>query len=457
MLVSQDQEIAMGKQAAAEVPAAYGLYGDDALRSYVAGIGHRLAKVSERPELPWSFEVVDDASVNAFALPGGFIYVTRGLLSHLDSEAELAMVLGHEIGHVTARHSASQMSQQQLAMLGFGIGMVVVPELQPLADVGQAGLGLLFLKFGRDDENQSDELGLRYTQRLGYDPAAGARAMDMLHLLSQQEPAGRLPGWLSTHPDPGDRYQRLVARIREQGLRGETVNRTAYLQRIDGLTFGEDPREGFFRGDAFYHPELRFELRLPRGYQRQNTKQAVVATSPQGDGIVRLTMANARSAREAATAFAQSGNVTPSDIRRRDWNGLTAFAGGFQATSRERTPVSGVVAFVELGGRVYQLLGYTAGGSWSRYGRTITDSVQSFAPLRDPKAAEARPRRLEIVTPPRDMTIEEFVGRYPSTVPAATVALVNQVRPGELIRGASPAKRIVGGQGLPALEGPDRP
>ena len=170
MLVSEDQEVGMGRQAAAEVPATYGIYEDAALNAYVTSIGREIAARSERPQLPWSFQVVDDASVNAFALPGGFIYVTRGLLTHLDSEAELAMVVGHEIGHVTARHSASQMSKAQLATLGFGIGMVAVPELQRFGGLGETGLGLLFLKFGRDDERQADELGLRYSSRLGVRP-----------------------------------------------------------------------------------------------------------------------------------------------------------------------------------------------------------------------------------------------------------------------------------------------
>ena len=445
MLVSEDQEVGMGRQAAAEVPTTYGIYEDAALNAYVTSIGREIAARSERPQLPWSFQVVDDASVNAFALPGGFIYVTRGLLTHLDSEAELAMVVGHEIGHVTARHSASQMSKAQLATLGFGIGMVAVPELQRFGGLGETGLGLLFLKFGRDDERQADELGLRYSSRLGYDPNESARAMDLLDRVSRASGEGRMPGWLSTHPDPGDRYQTLLAEIRDQRLSGEKVNRAGYLRHIDGVVFGEDPREGYFDGDTFYHPGMRFQMRLPRGFKGQNTKQAVIGASPQGDAVVQLTLAQGRSAEEAARAFARSGQVQPSDMRRSDLHGLPAVAGGFRAVSGQ-TEVSGVATFVEMAGRVFQLLGYTASADWSRYGRTLETAVSSFEPLRDQAALNAEPRRIEVVTPERDITAAELASRYRATATAETIALINQVDTGAALRGGQPAKVVVGGR-----------
>jgi predicted Zn-dependent protease len=453
MLVSEDQELAMGRQAAAEVPSTYGLYEDRELAAYVASLGREIAARSERPQLPWSFQVVDDASVNAFALPGGFIYVTRGLLTHLDSEAELAMVLGHEIGHVTARHSASQMSKAQLATLGFGIGMIAVPELQRFGGLGQTGLGLLFLKFGRDDEREADVLGLRYAGRLAYDPGQCARAMDLLDRVARAAGGGRMPGWLATHPDPGNRYQALLASIREQDLRGDKVNRAEYLRQVDGVVFGEDPREGYFEGDTFYHPGLRFEVRMPRGFKGQNTKRAVIAASPEGDAVVQLTLAQAHSAEEAARAFARGGEVQPTQMRRGDVNGLPAVEGGFRALSGQ-TQVAGVAAFIEQSDRVFQLLGYTGSADWSRYGRSLADAVSSFRPLRDRSAMDVQPRRIEIVTPSRDLTVAEFARQYHSTVPASTIALINQVDEGAALRGGQPAKRVVGGRELRTGEAP---
>src|SRR5690606_26348731 len=168
-LISEQQEIAIGGEAAGQVAQQIGLVEHEALQRYVEDVGRRLAAVSERPDLPWQFRVVDDPTPNAFALPGGYIFVTRGLATLLTTEAQLAAVLGHEIGHVTARHSVAQMSRAQLAQLGLGLGMVLSPDIAQLGDLLGSGLQLLFLKYGRDDERQSDELGFRYMLETGYD------------------------------------------------------------------------------------------------------------------------------------------------------------------------------------------------------------------------------------------------------------------------------------------------
>ncbi len=447
MLVSEDQEIALGKQADVEARTAYGIYENEALAAYVSSLGREIAARSERPQLPWSFHVADDASVNAFALPGGFIYVTRGLLTHLDSEAELAMVMGHEIGHVTARHSANQISKQQLASLGLGVGMIAAPSLQRFAGLGEVGLGLLFLKFSRDDERQADDLGLRYSGRLGYDPEQSARTMELLDRVSQQAAAGRMPGWLSTHPDPGDRYRTLLSEIQKNRLTGQKVNREGYLRRLEGVTFGEDPREGFFRGDAFYHPGLRFQLRVPRGFKAQNTKQAVVAASPEGDAVLRLTLARGTSAEQAARAFVDETKAQSEGFRRTSVNGLAATTGDFDAVSGQ-AQVSGRAAFVEHQGRVFQLVGYAGASDWRRYRTSLSDAISSFSPLREQWAIDVQPRRLALVTPDRDMSVAEFDRRYPSTVPEPTVALINQLQAGQTLKAGALAKRVTGGRGL---------
>jgi predicted Zn-dependent protease len=453
MLVSEEQEIALGRQEDARATASYGEYPERALREYVAALGSKLAERSERPQLPWSFRVADDAAVNAFAAPGGFLFVTRGILAHLDSEAELVMVLGHEVGHVTARHLARQLSTQQLASLGLGVGMVLVPELQRYGGLGQAGLGLLFLKFGRDDEREADELGLRYSLRLDYDPAQGARAFRMLDQLAQRSPGGRMPAWLSTHPDPGDRYRSLVAAIQSRGLKGSLVGREGYLKRLDGLAYGDDPREGFFRGQTFYHPGMRFRLALPPGYKGQNTKQAVLGASPDGDAVVQLTLAKESTPEAAARAFLSANGLAGSGGRAADFGGLPGVLVGFEGVSGQ-TRLRGVAAFVRHEDRTFRLLGYAAAADWARVGDTLGRAVTSFAPLRESWALQAEPRRIAVVSPERDMTLAEFGARYPSTVPDATVALLNGLEPGGTLKAGQLAKRVVGGRGLEP--GPDR-
>ena len=172
MLVSESEEIEMGREADGPITESLGLYESEALQATVRDLGNEMASRSERPALPWSFKLVDDPMVNAFALPGGFIFITRGIMASLNSEAELAGVIGHEIGHVTARHSASQMSRQQFQQIGLGVGSILSSDVASVAGVLSAGLGLLNLRYSRGDESQSDELGVRYMSRAGYDPNA---------------------------------------------------------------------------------------------------------------------------------------------------------------------------------------------------------------------------------------------------------------------------------------------
>src|SRR5947199_106687 len=293
MLISESQEIAMGHDYDKQVVASIGLYPDSGLQRYLQQFGTRLAATSERPNLAWTFRVGDDPVVNAFALPGGFIYVTRGIFAHLNSEAELAGVVGHEIGHVTARHSVSQLSKQQLAQLGLAVGTIASPEFEQFAGLASQALGVLFLKYSRDAESQADELGLRYLRRGNYDPREMPHVFEMLDRVSQAQGGGRVPQWLATHPNPENRRGRIEQEIAAgpQTFAGTAVNRESYLQRLDGLVFGANPREGYFKGSQFFHPELRIRMTFPDGWTMSNGKEAVVAVSPQQDAMVEVAPA----------------------------------------------------------------------------------------------------------------------------------------------------------------------
>ncbi len=445
-LMSEGQEIALGREADREIVASYGLYPDEALQQYVQQLGGRLAAATERPSLPWTFRVVDDASVNAFALPGGFIYVTRGILAHLNSEAELVSVLGHEIGHVTARHSVSQVSKQQLAQVGLVAGMILSPQVARFGGLAQTGLGLLFLKYGRNDESQADQLGLKYMLAGGYDPREMADVFRTLAAVSAQGGGGRLPQWLSSHPDPENREAwatRTVAEL-NRDLSGLAVNRTPYLTRLDGLTFGENPREGFFEGSLFRHPDLAFRLRFPEGWKGANEKQAVGAISPEQDALVVLQLASARTARDAASAFFGREGVGRGETWRREIGGFPAVSSTFQLASGQEV-LEGLIAWVEYGGRVYQLAGYAPQARWPARARTVAQSLATFERETDAVVLAVQPRRLSLVELSQPATMAALLREYPSTVSPAIVALVNGFGETATLPAGERFKRIVGG------------
>ena len=444
-LISEAQEIEMGREADAAVVAQMGLYPDEALQRYVHQMGTRLAATSERPDLPWTFRVIDDHAINAFALPGGFIYVTRGIMANLESEAQLATVLGHEIGHVTARHSVEQLSRQQLAQLGLGLGAILRPDLAGIIDLAGGGLGLLFLKYGRDDERQSDELGVRYMVRANFDPRPSPQVFEMLERAGEIEGAGRVPEWLSTHPDPGNRAQhltQLVADLQAQGqdLSSLTVNADEYVNRLDGLTFGPNPREGFFRDGVFYHPDLRFRITFPSGWQTQNTKQAVLAMSQQQDAVMQLTLAQG-SAAQAAQAFASQEGVQSTQIQRGDVNGMPAAALQFAANTQGGA-VQGRAAWIEYGGNVYQLIGYGTQQRWSANEPAVVQSVQSFARVTDASILNVQPLTLDVVRADRAMSFQQFAQQNAGSIGAERLLLLNQAQPNDAIRVGDLVKRV---------------
>jgi predicted Zn-dependent protease len=432
-----------------------GFVDDPGLQSYVAGIGKRMAAKSERPDLPWEFHVVNDAAVNAFALPGGFIYVTRGLLASMNSEAELATVLGHEIGHVTARHSVQQISKAQLATLGLGIGSIVSPEVAQFAGLASQGMQVLFLKYGRDAENQADELGFRYALGQNYDVREMANVFETLNRASQMGgDGGRLPEWLSTHPNPENRVKRTEERLDtlHASLANAIVNRDQYLREIDGLIYGEDPRQGFFEGAMFYHPDMRFQLRFPEGWKAQNTPSAVVAISPKEDAIVQLGLAGDASPREAATQFlsqegVQAGNGSTSSI-----NGNPAATSYFQAQTQQGV-IEGIVSFISYGGKTFGLLGYTAQGNLQAYDREFQESIRSFDQLRNSAALSVKPAVLQLVRVPSQMTLAQFNQQYPSTISIEELAIINELAGPETVvpRGRT-LKRVVGGRAPAATQ-----
>jgi len=445
-LIGEGREIEMGREAHPEILRTFGVYPDSTLQAYVSDLGQRMAQVSERPRLPWTFTVVDDPVVNAFALPGGFIYMTRGILAHFQSEAQLAAVLGHEIGHVTARHSVNQMSRAQLAQVGLGVGSIFAPEVAPFMDLAGASLQLLFLKFGRDDERQSDDLGYRYMTRLDYDPGEMTEVFAMLGRVSEAAGGGDVPGWLSTHPDPENREERILERIAADPAAptGGIVREAEYLRRLDGVVFGANPRHGFFQGADFYHPDLAFHLRFPEGWRTVNQQSAVQAVSPEQDALLLLTLAEHDSPAVARRSFFSGQGISADGIRDDSVNGLEAAWAQFTATT-EQGRLRGMVLFVRLGDQVYRILGFTPESRWRQHRDAILFTLDSFERETRSEVLSVQPARVEIVELSRPTAFQAFVERHPSSIPDARVALLNQVSEDATLRPGL-YKRVTGGE-----------
>ncbi len=400
MLYSESQEIELGKQTDAEVAATYGIYDDPALQSYVSKLGLALAAKGQRPGLPWRFTVVDSPVVNAFAVPGGAIYVTRGILALMSSEAELAAVLGHEIGHVNARHSMSQMSKQQVAQVGLAVGSVVSKTFAKYAGLAGTGLQVLFLKYSRDDENQSDALGIEYARAAGYDPAEMAVTFSGLQKMGDLSGGSSLPGFLSTHPLTADR----IAHVKTLLQPGDTAlarRPDAYLQAVNNIVVGEDPRQGYVENGIFTHPGLRFQFVVPSGWKVENMPSRVTLIAPDGTaGVVLQGAQTADSAEEFAKK--QSAEITKSggtllNENRTTINGLACYEQSYTITQENASPVRMSLSCLKKGDRVYAFQAMSPADGYAKYERTFRDVVGSFRDVTDASKLDRAPQRLALV------------------------------------------------------------
>jgi predicted Zn-dependent protease len=447
-VVPRSQEIALGKQAAEEVVQSVGLYENPRLQKYVADMGARLAAVSENPDLPWTFQVVDDSAVNAFALPGGPIFVTRGLLANLNNEAQVAAVVGHEIGHVTGRHSANQMSKAMFGQLALGAAMIVSDTARQFGQLGMAGLQVLFLKFGRDHERQADELGFRYAIKGNYDvrqmPAVFTTLKRVGDLASKGSSGGRLPEWMSTHPDPEQRAEDAVERIAKTQIDPKAeVDEDQHMAVIEGIEYGPNPRQGFFQGDSFLHPEMKFTLAFPSGWQKANLKQAVISAPPgeQQDAAIQLTLAekNASPAQALQAFMAQKGVKEVAGGAA----GLPPNSAAFTATT-EQGEIAGLVTFLAHAGNTFQFVSLTVPAKLSNYASTFARVHGSFAPLTDPAALNVQPARLVIERAPRAMTLEQLYRERPTGASLAAIAVMNQLEPSSSLAAGHRLKWVKG-------------
>ncbi|NNF35172.1 MAG: M48 family metalloprotease [Saprospiraceae bacterium] len=420
MFMSEGQEIALGKESDPQIVAAYGLYPDDEIQAFINEKGKEMAAISHRPELDYQFRVLDSPVVNAFAVPGGYVYFTRGILAHFNNEAEFAGVLGHEIGHITARHSAKQYSKQMLGQLIFIGGMIASEDFRNYADVAGTGMQLLFLKFGRDDESQSDMLGVEYSSQVGYNAHEMADFFNTLQRMSQQAGAGSIPTFMSTHPDPGDR-NKTVHQLAEEWqstnpAQNLAVNRESYLRMIDGIVYGEDPRQGFVENDYFYHPELKFQFPVPRGWRTQNSPSQFQMAPEDGKALMVLTLAQGNSPQDAANQMVQENELTVIESSNVRVHGNNAFAMISEVTPQSTNgqatePLRLMTYFIQYGQYIYKLNGMSRKTDFNNYFSTFQYSMKNFRALTDPAKLNKAPTRIKIVTADRTSTLQELMSR----------------------------------------------
>jgi len=427
-LMSEAEEIAYGQQADVEIRREMGVYDDPKVQRYVSDIGHRLAQLSHRPNLPWTFTVVDHPAINAFALPGGYIYITRGILPYLDNEAELAGVLGHEIAHVTARHAAQQLTRSGLGGIGLTVLSIFVPATRPFGDVTSAALGVAFLKYGRDDERESDRLGMEYAARGGWDPAGVPAFLGTLARIDEMSARG-IPNWLSTHPEPAERVveaQPLVKKLADPAA--TETRRDRYLELIDGLVVGDRPEDGIVRGHHFLHPIMRFAMAFPEGWDVINTPDQVAAQEPGQKHFMLLQHVDrptGRTLEEVAARSMSSARFRRVEGQAASLNGADAYVGVYQGELSGLGRVTMRAAHIQHGRQIFLLAGFAPVSGYAGVERDVAAAIQSFRPLTQREASEIRPNRLESYVVRSGDSWQGIAARGGNLVRANDLAIMN--------------------------------
>ncbi len=451
-----EEERAIGAQADEQIQAMFGVYDDNDLTNYVNRVGQDIVEESHlrdpdtAPEIrssPVVFRVLDSPVVNAFALPGGYVYLTRGLLAHLNNEAQMAVVLAHEVGHVAARHSAQRAADQQLGQFGLLAGAILGSQLGlpggTILDIGRTALPLLFLSYSRGDEREADEFGVGYAAQAGYEAEEGAEFFESLDRIQDKE-GQSLPGWLSTHPDPGDREQTIVQLAQEWEQRAQMteVGQDAYYRHIDNIVLGEDPRKGFTEGGVFYHPQLEFRYPVPSGWRVINQASQVIMLESNQQAVMTLRITTEGSAGEAAQAFAQQQGLQILDSGRTESNGYPAAYVYAAAQTQQGANLRMLAYFIEFGGEVYYFLGYTSAQLFSRYEDNFLRSMQGFDRVTDRDILTREPSRIDIGTVRNADDFRSFVdaGDLPMDMDAEEMAILNQLTLGTRVQAGTELK-----------------
>lgn len=443
---SWEEEKKLGKQADQQIQEQYGIYQNGELSEYVKRIGHKTLQVSHmrREDTPqqyrqteFTFRVLDSPVVNAFALPGGYVYVTRGLVAHLDNEAQLAVVLGHEIGHVAARHASQRAFEQKVGSVALLGGAILGQELLGLPGGDILGLGsqaaqFLFLNYSRDDERESDRLGVEYSARLEYEAAEGAAFFVSLERISENSGQG-LPTFLSTHPDPEARAQtipKLAEEWSEKGYRQTITHTDDYMNRLDNMIFGNNPREGFAREGVYYHPDLEFKFSFPTSWQLINQRSLVAVVNEDQDAvsIMRIDGDN-NTSRASVLDFLNQEGVQSLGHSAEEHNGMQAYKATAAGQTDDGTKLGFHIYAVQYEGRIYRFIAYSEFSQFGTYKPVFEDIAAGFNEVTDPEILQIQPVRLQVFRADRTAPFESFLPRtLPMNITPGEVAILNQVQ-----------------------------
>ncbi len=405
-LMSPKKELAIGKEANPQILAQFGVYNDDKLQAFITKKGNKMASISHMPKLNFHFKVVDSDVVNAFAVPGGYVYFTRGIMAYFNNEAQFAGVLGHEIGHITHRHSAQSQTKQILTQVGFMGGMILSPAFRGMAQQASQGMQLLLLKYSRTHESQSDVLGVEYSSKIGYDAHQMAGFFETLARLSTGPDGKRIPEFMSTHPDPGKRHS-TVNQLADKwqssnSTEGLKINRNSYLRMIDGIIYGPDPRQGYEEQNIFYHPELKFQFPIPTGWTLQNTPNAVQIGPKDGSALITFTVSKDADFQTVTNEFVTKYKFQVTSQQNITVNGLSAYKVISKLPQKdpktgEEKSLTVQTVLIKYNNSMYIFHGLCNPDQFSAKRTDFGNTMLNFRALTNAKKINVKPERIKIV------------------------------------------------------------
>ena len=456
--MSEEDEARIGAEMHPKILDPYGgAYDEIELGAYVAKIGSRLAVLSELPKIEWRFTVLNDRNVNAFALPGGYIYITRGLLALASNEAEMAGVLAHEIGHVTARHSAQRHSTNMATSIGLTVLGVLgsaagVPS--GLGNVANLGAQAAIQQYSQGQELQADMLGVRYMTRAGYDPSAMTSFFRKLKAHSELEAQeqgrdGIKHNIMSTHPRTEDRITQAIDLAKEKAVSRPIVRQKGYLAQINGLVFGDDPQQGVRRGRSFMHPELKIAFTVPPGFVLLNFPNQVVAVGPNKSRIIFNMVGSEQVSRVGSlpTYLRKSWGrgIGLQSVERVEVNGLRGATGNGRVDTKDGPRDVRLIAIRGDRKRIYRFSFVTPPSETKRLSLELRRTTYSFRRLSGAEVDKIQPLRLKIVRIRRGESIADMAARFPfERFKREWFRLLNNLQPGERLKPGQNVKIVTG-------------